>query len=86
MLYAGSYDPENVDSNIQPMIFALHVTYNGDTVICGMEGMGETALANSLCNKVKWKKDDPRREHLDDSTSFFIVRGGFHSLSRLFPP
>ncbi|KAL4028987.1 hypothetical protein IC575_012206 [Cucumis melo] len=83
MLHAGNYDPEAIiDSNIQPMIFPLHVTYNGETVICGMEGMGDTTLANSLCNKFKWMKDNlfEIKEHhyseaLDNSTSIFHIRG-----------
>ncbi|KAA0047980.1 TMV resistance protein N-like [Cucumis melo var. makuwa] len=83
MLHAGYYDPEAIiDSNIQPMIFPLHVTYNGETVICGMEGMGDTTLANSLCNKFKWMKDHlfGIKEHhyseaLDNYTSFFHIRG-----------
>ncbi|KAA0047972.1 TMV resistance protein N-like [Cucumis melo var. makuwa] len=83
MLHAGNYDPEAIiDSNIQPMIFPLHVTYNGETVICGMEGMGDTTLANSLCNKFKWMKEHlfEIKEHhyseaLDNSTSIFHIRG-----------
>ena len=78
MLYAANYDPEAIiDSNIQPMIFPLHVTYNGETFICGMEGMGDTTLANSLCNKFNWPNDNVRaREALDNSTSFLHFRGG----------
>ncbi|XP_008454602.1 LOW QUALITY PROTEIN: disease resistance protein RUN1-like [Cucumis melo] len=87
MLHAASYDPEAVvDSNIQPMVFPLHLTYNGDTVIRGMEGMGETTVANCLCNKFNWIKGHPYREALDNSTSCFLVRGRkLHYLSYLSP-
>uniref|UniRef100_A0A9I9CJ04 Uncharacterized protein n=2 Tax=Cucumis melo TaxID=3656 RepID=A0A9I9CJ04_CUCME len=79
----GNYDPEAIiDSNIQPMIFPLHVTYNGEAVIYGLEGMGDTTLANSLCNKFKWMKDNlfgikehHHSEALDNSTGFFHIRG-----------
>ncbi|XP_008455151.1 disease resistance protein RUN1-like isoform X1 [Cucumis melo] len=72
MLHAGNYDPEAIiDSNIQPMIFPLHVTNNDGTYICG--GMGGTALANSLCNKFKGMEGQCG-EALDNSTSFFHIK------------
>ncbi|KAL0552510.1 hypothetical protein IC582_011626 [Cucumis melo] len=76
VLHAGSYDPIVItDSNIQPMIFPLHVTYSGYTVISGMEGMGKTALANSLRNKFKRKDNSNWGQCLDDPSSFYLLQG-----------
>ncbi|TYK18303.1 TMV resistance protein N-like isoform X2 [Cucumis melo var. makuwa] len=50
MLHAGNYDPEAIiDSNIQPMIFPLHLTYNGETVICVEWKAWETLHLPTLC-------------------------------------
>lgn len=35
----------------------LHITLNGVTMTNGMDGMRETALAKSVCNKFEWMTD-----------------------------
>lgn len=72
-LHAASFDPETIDSKIQPTVFPLHVTCNGDTVIRGTENMRYITVANSLCNKFSGLKD--HQEGLQNSGSFFVARG-----------
>ncbi|XP_038877735.1 disease resistance protein RPS6-like, partial [Benincasa hispida] len=88
MLHAENFPVWKDDSKMQRhMNFPLHVTSEGVTRIRGMEGMAETTLAKSICDKVEstyfWRDERSEsfgRKALNHSGGFLRVNEhGFSS-------
>ncbi|XP_031736894.1 TMV resistance protein N [Cucumis sativus] len=76
MLHAENFPVWNDSKMQQHMNFPLHVTSQGVTRIRGMEGMAETTLANSICNKYERSRNlFSAKKALNHSTGFLCGDG-----------
>uniref|UniRef100_A0A9I9CIX4 TIR domain-containing protein n=1 Tax=Cucumis melo TaxID=3656 RepID=A0A9I9CIX4_CUCME len=80
ILHAENFPVWNDSKMQRHMNFPLHVTSQGVTRIRGMEGMAETILANSICNKYERSQNlFSAKKVLNHSTAF--LRGDGNGLS-----